>query len=90
MTQDGRDYFKRLGSRVAQLRRDRGWTQVRWADALSVEVDLLLGDESAKAHSKRGPVPTLARRMERISALPETQQKFVIQVIETVLAQQGC
>jgi hypothetical protein len=28
-------------------------------------------------------------RKERISALPKTQQKFVMQMIETVLAQQG-
>jgi transcriptional regulator with XRE-family HTH domain len=119
MTQDEKDYFKLLGSRVAQLRKDQGLTQVQLAEALeisqqmvasyevgrrripvsmlqalakalSVEVDVLLGDASAaKARAKRGPVPTLARHMERISALPKTQQKFVIQVIETVLAQQG-
>lgn len=60
------------------------------AKALSVEVDVLLGDESAaKAHAKRGPMPTLARHSECITALPKTQQNFVIQVFETVLAQQG-
>lgn len=118
MTQDEKDYFKLLGSRVAQLRKDQGLTQVQLAEALeisqqmvasyevgrrripvsmlqalakalSVDVDVLLGDGSAKARAKRGPVPTLALHMERISALPKTQQKFVIQVIETVLAQQG-
>lgn len=117
MTQDEKDYFKLLGARVAQLRRDQSLTQVQLAEALgisqqmvasyevgrrripvsmlqalakalSVDIDTLLGDESAKARAKRGPVPTLARHMERISALPKTQQKFVIQVIETVLAQQ--
>ena len=118
MTQDEKDYFKLLGSRVAQLRKDQGLTQVQLAEALeisqqmvasyevgrrripvsmlqslakalSVDIDVLLGDESAKARAKRGPAPVLARHMERISALPKTQQKFVIQVIETVLAQQG-
>lgn len=118
MTQDEKDYFKLLGSRVAQLRKDQGLTQVQLAEALeisqqmvasyevgrrripvsmlqalakalSVDVDVLLGDESAQARAKRGLVPTLARHMERIRALPKTQQKFVIQVIETVLAQQG-
>lgn len=117
ITQDEKDYFKLLGSRVAQLRKDQGLTQVRLAEALeisqqmvasyevgrrripvsmlqelakalSVEVDVLLGDEPTKVRTKRGPVPTLARHMERISALPKTQQKFVLQVIETVLAQQ--
>ena len=118
MTQDEKDYFKLLGSRVAQLRKDHGLTQVQLAEALdisqqmvasyevgrrripvsmlqslakalSVDIDALLGDDSAKARAKRGPVPTLARHMERISELPKTQQKFVMQMIETVLAQQG-
>jgi transcriptional regulator with XRE-family HTH domain len=117
MTQDEKDYFKVLGSRVAQLRKDQNLTQVQLAEtlgmsqqmvasyevgrrripvsmlqslaqALSVDIDGLLGD-AAKAHTKRGPAPVLARHMERISALPKTQQKFVIQVLESVLAQQG-
>jgi hypothetical protein len=58
------------------------------AQALSVDIDGLLGD-TAKARGKRGPAPVLARHMERISALPKTQQKFVIQVLESVLAQAG-
>jgi len=56
------------------------------AQALSVDIDGLLGD-AAKARAKRGPAPVLARHMQRIGALPKTQQKFVIQVIESVLAQ---
>jgi transcriptional regulator with XRE-family HTH domain len=56
------------------------------AQALSVDIDGLLGD-AAKARARRGPAPVLARHMERISALPKTQQKFVIQVLESVLAQ---
>ena len=116
MIQDEKDYFKVLGSRVAQLRRDHALTQVQLAEALgisqqmvasyevgrpripvsmlqalakalSVEVDVLLGDDSAEARAKRGPAPPLARHMQRISALPKTQQKFVLQVLESVLAQ---
>lgn len=60
------------------------------AQELQLPVEDLLGQPStAKARGKRGPVPALARHMERISALPKTQQKFVMQMIETVLAQQG-
>jgi transcriptional regulator with XRE-family HTH domain len=117
MTQDEKDYFKVLGARVAQLRKEQALTQVQLAEALgisqqmvasyevgrrripvsmlqalaqalSVDIDGLLGD-TAKARGKRGPAPVLARHMERISALPKTQQKFVMQMIETVLAQQG-
>ena len=117
MTQDEKDYFKALGSRVAQLRKDRGLTQVQLAETLGlsqqvvasyevgrrripvsmlqalaqsllVGIDALLGN-AAKARAKRGPAPVLARHMERISALPKPQQRFVIQVLESVLAQQG-
>jgi hypothetical protein len=57
---------------------------------LQLPVEDSLGQPSAsKARAKRGPVPALARHMERISALPKTQQKFVMQMIETVRAQQG-
>ena len=60
------------------------------AQELQLPVEDLLGQPSvAKARAKRGPVPALARHMERISELPKTQQRFVIQMIETVLAQQG-
>ncbi|MCG3190484.1 MAG: hypothetical protein LKCHEGNO_03217 [Burkholderiaceae bacterium] len=60
------------------------------ARELQLPVESLLGQPSAaKTRAKRGPLPALARYMERISALPETQQKFVMQMIETVLAQQG-
>jgi len=33
MTQDEKDYFKVLGARVSQLRRDQNLTQVQLADA---------------------------------------------------------
>ena len=36
-----------------------------------------------KARAKCGSVPALARRIGRISALPEIQHRFVIQMIET-------
>lgn len=39
------------------------------------------------AARKRGPAPALQRHMERISALPKAQQKFVLQVLESVLQQ---
>jgi hypothetical protein len=37
---------------------------------------------------KRGPVPKLQQQMERIQRLPKSQQRFVMQMIDTVLAQQ--
>jgi transcriptional regulator with XRE-family HTH domain len=60
------------------------------AQELQLPVDVLLGQATAtKAASKRGPAPKLQQQMERISALPKAQQKFVLQVIDSVLAQAG-
>lgn len=58
------------------------------AQSLSAGIDALLGD-AAKERTKRGPAPVLARHMERIGALPKPPQRFVIQVLESVPAQQG-
>ena len=57
------------------------------AKALGVSLDGLLGEETNAAARKRGPAPKLQQHMERISRLPKPQQRFVIQVIESVLAQ---
>ena len=117
ITQDERDFFIGLGSRIAALRRDNHLTQVQLAEtlgvaqptfnayelgqrrvpvsalpllakALGVSLEELLGESSA-ASKKRGPAPKLKQHMERISQLPKPQQRFVMQVIESVLAQQG-
>lgn len=58
------------------------------AKVLSVGLEELLGESNA-ATKKRGPAPKLQRHMERISQLPKPQQRFVMQVLESVLAQQG-
>ncbi len=97
MTQDEKDKFKVLGSSISQQmvasyevgrRRIPVSMLQALAQALSVAVDDLLG-ETAKARAERGPAPVLARHVERISALSKPQQKFLIQVLETVLAQRG-
>jgi len=115
MTQDEKDYFKELGSRLAQLRKAAGLTQVKLAEtlgisqqmvasyevgrrripvsmlpalaqALKVQIDALLGG-TAKAQSKRGPASQLQRSIERIGELPKPKQRFVLEMLETVLAQ---
>ena len=115
MTQDEKDYFKELGSRLAQLRRAAGLTQVQLAEtlgisqqmvasyevgrrripvsmlpalaqALKVQVDALLGSP-ARAQARRGPASQLQRSIERIGELPKPKQRFVLEMLETVLAQ---
>ena len=110
-------FFKGLGTRIAQARKEHNITQVQLAATLGIAqqtmahyeggrlrlpasllpllaqelqlpVEALLGQAStAKAPAKRGPAPRLAQHMERINALPKTQQKFVMQMIEMALAQ---
>lgn len=56
------------------------------AQVFNVPVDALLGNV-AKAQSKRGPASQLQRSIERISELPKPKQRFVMEMLETVLAQ---
>lgn len=55
------------------------------AKALAVPIETLLG--AANGTAKRGPAPKLQRQLERVSQLPKSQQRFVEQMLETVLAQ---
>lgn len=56
------------------------------AKRLGVAVEALLNDD-AKAAAKRGPVPKLQQQMDRITQLPRARQQFVMEVIDSVLAQ---
>jgi transcriptional regulator with XRE-family HTH domain len=55
------------------------------ARALAVTVEELIGEEAQPA--RRGPVPKLLQQMERIQRLPRAQQRFVMQMLDTVLQQ---
>jgi transcriptional regulator with XRE-family HTH domain len=56
------------------------------AHTFGVGIDELVGHPS-KNGGKRGPAPKLQRQLERVSQLPKPQQRFVEQMLETVLAQ---
>ena len=55
------------------------------ARRLGVSIEELIDDQPKT--SKRGPAPKLQQQMDRIAQLPRTRQQFVMQVIESVLAQ---
>lgn len=55
------------------------------AQALGVTIEELLGTEAQPA--KRGPTPKLRRQLERLQGLPRSQQRFVSQMLDTVLQQ---
>jgi len=56
------------------------------ARTLAVSLEELFGESSAAAR-KRGPASRLQQQMEAISQLSKTQQRFVVQMLDTVLAQ---
>jgi transcriptional regulator with XRE-family HTH domain len=114
VTPEEKRYFKELGIRIAQLRREQNLTQQQLADelgiaqqviasyeigrrrvpvstlpvlakTLAVPIETLLG--VANGTAKRGPAPKLQRHIERISELPKPKQRFVMEMLDTVLAQ---
>lgn len=60
------------------------------AEILDVSIEeLLMGHPAARAPGKRGPASRLQQQVEAISQLPRAQQRFVVQMLDTVLAQQS-
>ncbi|WP_200953820.1 MULTISPECIES: helix-turn-helix domain-containing protein [unclassified Duganella] len=57
------------------------------AETFKVQVDVLLGRTATPRGGKRGPPSQLERSIERISELPKQKQRFVMEMLETVLAQ---
>lgn len=57
------------------------------ARVLGISLEELFGETGQSAARKRGPTPKLLRQIERISELPKPKQKFVLEMLETVLAQ---
>jgi transcriptional regulator with XRE-family HTH domain len=57
------------------------------SQVFGISVDELLGVGATKR--KRGPAPKLQRQIEQIQKLPRTKQRFVMQMLDTVLQQAG-
>ena len=116
MDRRNRPFFRALGGRIAQLRKEQGITQVqlaetlilsqqliaayeggqrcvpadvlpRMATVLGVSMEALVGADTKLA--KRGPTPKLQRQLEKITRLPKGKQRFVIEMLDTVLTQAG-
>jgi transcriptional regulator with XRE-family HTH domain len=114
LTDEEKAFFRQLGTRIAELRKSRGLTQVQLAErlevaqqqlasyevgrrrvpvsllaplaaALAVSLDELLGAE--RKPKRRGPPPKLEQHFERISQLPRARQRFVLEVLDSVLQQ---
>ncbi len=55
---------------------------------LSVTLDELMG-QNERPRSKPGPASKLQQQIDRISQLPKTKQRFVMEMLDTVIAQAG-
>ena len=114
MTPDDKQFFKKLGTRIADLRKEQGLSQQALADELGVAQQTLAHYEVGRARmavsllptlaqlfgigvdellglkngtGKRGPAPMLQRQIERLSRLPKTKQKVVMEMLDGVLSQ---
>lgn len=59
------------------------------ANALAVSIEELIGTPEPAGAKRRGPPPKLLQQIERIQRLPKAQQRFIMQMIDTVLQQAG-
>ena len=57
------------------------------AEALAIALEQLIGQKAPPA--KRGPAPKLQQQIERIQRLPRAKQRFVMEMLDTVLQQAG-
>jgi transcriptional regulator with XRE-family HTH domain len=56
------------------------------AQTLAVSLEELIGQKDLQP-AKRGPAPKLQQQIERIQQLPRSKQRFVIEMLDTVLQQ---
>ena len=59
------------------------------AEELKVSVDPLIGQPEVRGTGKRGPASRLTQQVEQVSQLPLAKQRFVMELLDTVLAQQA-
>ncbi len=58
------------------------------ARVLGVSIEELIG-EGRRAPGKRGPAPKLQQQLEQLTRLPKAKQRFVSEMLDSVLAQTG-
>ena len=79
MTVKGIDYYERRAHNPSI-----DFVQ-RVAKALRVSVADLIGNEESAKRERPGPTPKLQRQFKEIQELPRSKQRFISQVIDSVL-----
>ncbi len=64
-------------------------TETHLAQILDVNVEHLIEGEAPHNATKRGPVSLLQRQIEQVSQLPRSKQKFVSEMLSTVIQAGG-
>ena len=64
MTQDEKEYFKILGSRVARLRKGLGLTQVQLAETLGISQQMVASYEVGRRRIPVSMLPSLAQTLK--------------------------
>ncbi len=59
------------------------------ASTLGVSMEDLIGVPATRPAGKRGPAPKLQQQLEQLSRLPKAKQRFVSEMLDSVLAQAG-
>ncbi len=59
------------------------------AKELGAAVEELLGQAAKKGNGKRGPAPKLQRQIDQIRQLPRSRQRFVMDMLDTVIRQES-
>ena len=62
---------------------------IKMAEELGVSIEELVGETKAKTHTKRGPVPKIQQQLEQLGRLPKAKQRFVSEMIDSMLIQAG-
>jgi transcriptional regulator with XRE-family HTH domain len=57
------------------------------ARTLAISLEELFGESTPATRGKRGPAPRWQQQMEAIAKLPKARQRFVSEMLDTVLAQ---
>lgn len=61
MTQDDKVFFKQLGKRIAELRKEMGLTQTQLADTLEISQQLIAAYEAGSRKVPASMLPVLAK-----------------------------
>lgn len=79
MTVKGIDYYER------RAKNPNSDFVRKVAKVLKLSVSDLLGEELPKVQRRPGPAPRLKQQIEQIQQLPKSKQKFVSELLDTVL-----